>query len=448
MVDLSANQQDLRESDLTGFCHERVSMPDRYAKTPPRVGRIRRCVLRAFVIILIGSGPAVAEEPDLTSRIARSMVTGANFNRPLPFPGQGRFCWPGNLVQFDDEELVLVHSAGYYHVSFAEPRRIEASTRERWLKSGWPLDFQAPNGGRSMLVRSNDGGAKWSRPETILDLPWDDSPCGLLLCHDGTLLCFINVQASWYGFPAAPPPFDRDLDGLNTSQCVIRSTDRGRTWSEPVWIRSPGNFYQRSHAQPIQLASGRILWPTYCRSQQEDRLFGAIQASDDSGRTWRVLSTVRREGNPADAAAIDAGNIDEPALAELRDGRLLLISRPDGGRFLSDDGGRKWTYQGQLVSTGKLKAPRIFVLEDGTVICVCTYRNLQVFIGRSNGSSWSGPHDLDTESYGYPGGILLSDQSMLISYCSSGKAPNDLYVIRFRVNKDRTGIVRVPVNER
>ena len=413
----------------------------------------RSALLRVTAILaFIGAGapPAGADDApsggsELTIEQARLTVTGYDFNRPDPFPGRGEFSWPGNIVSLPDGELLLVHSSGYYHVSFAEPRQIEPELRVRWLEEGWPLDFSAPTGGRSMLVRSRDGGRSWGQPSTLIDLPLDDAPYGLLRCGDGALLCFINVQASWYGYPAAPPGFRQDIEGLNTQQCVVRSTDNGGAWSDPIWLESPGDFYERSHAQPLLLDGGRILWPTYFQMQDSPRLYGAIHASDDNGVSWRLLSTVTRTGDTRDVAAANSGNIDEPALTQLSDGRLLLVTRPDGGRFVSADAGENWSYQGALVSTGKLKAPRLFTLDDGTVVCVCTYRNLQVFLGRSSGRDWTGPIDLDPHAYGYPGGILLDDGSIMVSYCSSGRAPNRVHVVRFRVDEDRTGIKLLPI---
>ncbi len=397
-----------------------------------------RILLFVILALTCSLTQVVRAEKPLTIKEARVPITGFDVNRPDPFPGLGKFGWPGNVQRLPDGELLMVHSAGYYHVSFAEPRLIEANTRKRWLSRGWPLDFPAPTGGRSMMTRSSDGGRTWSKPQTIVDLPLDDGPYGLLRCNDGTLLCFINVQASWYGFEEAPEEFRDDIGGLNTRQCVVRSTDDGATWSEPIWLNSPGRFYERSHAQPIQLAGGGILWPTYFDDGQGGKLKGAIHRSDDQGQTWRHVGTIARSDE----------NIDEPALAPLPDGRLFLVSRPDGVYYYSEDEGVTWEKEDKLVTEGRFKAPRLFVLDDGTIVCVCTYQNLQVFLGLDGGRTWKGPFDLDPECYGYPGGLQLADRSILVTYCSSGGAPNRLYGVRFAVNENRDGIALLPLGEK
>ena len=402
---------------------------------------------RLISLLLVGAAticgrPAGGQESSakLDAKSARVIVTGHDFNLCDPFPGRGEFGWPGNVQRLDNGDLLMVHSWGYWHASFASPRLFEPDTRQRYQNRGWPVDFEAPTGGRAMLTRSRDNGRTWSKPRTVYDYYLDDGAYGLIKCHDGTLCCFVNVQASWYGFDAAPERFKKDIGGLNSSQYAIRSTDEGQTWSEPIFLESPGKFYQRSHAQPLLLPNGSILWSTYCadaRSEEESKLFGAIHRSDDSGRSWRLVGTVRREEN----------HVDEPAIALLKDGRLILVTRPDGGLFFSSDQGRTWTESGRIVREGYFKAPWMCVLADGTVVCVATMGRLNAFVSRDSGKSWTDPIPLDLSSYGYPGGLLMKDESLLISYTEQGAAPSRLFVLRCRVNDDRTGIDLLPIGK-
>ena len=372
--------------------------------------------------------------------VARVVVTGHDYNLCDPFPGRGQFGWPGNIQRLDNGDLMMVHSWGYWHASFASPRLFEPATRKRYVARNWPVDFEAPTGGRAMMTRSSDNGRTWRKPETIHDYYLDDGAYGLIRCLDGTLCCFVNVQASWYGFDKPPERYKKDIQGLNSSQYVVRSTDGGQTWGKPIFLESPGSFYQRSHAQPLLLPNGSILWATYCadaRSEKTHKLFGAIHRSDDSGRTWRLVSTIRREGQ----------HVDEPAIALLRDGRLILATRPDSALFFSSDEGVTWTESGRITNSGMFKAPWMCTLSDGTVVCVATKGNLRVFLSKNAGKTWTGAIPLDTSSYGYPGGLLQQDESILVSYTERGAAPSRLYVIRFKVNDQRDGIHILPVGD-
>jgi hypothetical protein len=97
-----------------------------------------------------------------------------------------------------------------------------------------------------MVCRSSDHGQTWPEPVTVIDYRLADRPDALFACRDGTVLCFVNVQASWYGFPAAPSAFKKDIHGLKTQQLVVRSKHNGKTWSEPIWIEPPhGAIYER-----------------------------------------------------------------------------------------------------------------------------------------------------------------------------------------------------------
>ena len=150
-----------------------------------------------------------------------------------------------------------------------------------------------------------------------------------------------------------------------------------------------------------------------------------------------MASTVRRENKC----------VDEPAIAGLSNGQLLLVCRPDGGVFHSSDEGITWNETGRIPARGRFKAPRLFVLGDGTVVCVATVGSLCAFISADHGRTWTDLIRLDGSSYGYPGGVRLADDSMLVSYVERGNAPSRIYVLRFRVNEARDGIDLLAPND-
>ena len=388
---------------------------------------------------------ALTGKKTLTGKDVRVRVTGYDHNRPKPFVGMGEFIgWAEGIQRLPNGDILLIHSAGYGHVSFASPRDIRGKTG----------GFLAPTGGRSMACRSTDNGRTWSKPFTVIDHRLDDRPDALFVCRDGTVLCFVNVNASWAGYPKAPRRFENDIDGLNDKQMVLRSGDNGATWSDPIWIDGPGTFYERAHGRPIQLADGGILWATYCEDVGEAEsggkkpLYGVIHRSDDSGRTWKTVSVVRRRGK----------DIDEPAIAQLKDGRLIMATRPDGGVLYSKDRGVTWVESGRTVKRHgpTFRAPQLLVLKDGTVVALATWHvhkvgkgvpHLCAWISRDNGETWSrAGFALDISAYGYPGAFVMKDQSIMVSYCESSKAPNRVYVMRIRVNRTRNGIEFLPID--
>ncbi|MDG1897397.1 MAG: sialidase family protein [Fuerstiella sp.] len=123
------------------------------------------------------------------------------------------------------------------------------------------------------------------------------------------------------------------------------------------------DFYQRAHGEPIELSNGSTLFATYWSPRGFQKLRGAIHRSDDSGKTWGLVSIV----------GADDRVIDEPEISLLPSGRLSLITRPDGAIFYSEDEGKTWRYSHTPFPKGaRVKTPRFKMLSDGTLVCVMT----------------------------------------------------------------------------
>jgi len=419
---------------------------------------------------LLAAGSLHAAEPGRVSGLpldeARIRVTGFDHNRPDPFPGLGDFIgWVGGIDRLANGELLFVHSAGYWHVSFATPVVLNDNLIEPYKKMGFDLNHKAPTGGRIMACRSADNGKTWSRPFTVYDGPLDSRPSASSVTEEGTVIVIANVQASWYGFPEAPEGHQK----LNTRQLVLRSTDHGRMWSKPMPLESSGTYYTRWRSRILQLPDGGLLGMSYDNNKGGSLLDGTIHRSDDDGKSWRVISVIRRR-KPSDDR-VDASDhvvsgdadallklgdkaddgrwldTDEGDLGRLSSGRLVLVVRPDGGTLVSDDHGVKWRQIGR-VGPKYVYAPHLVVLADDTLVLTAGGSGGQcVFLSTDGGRAWSAPIRIDPSVYGYGKLTLLEDESILLAYVQRHSAPQRCLMVRFRVNASRNGVELLPIGE-
>ena len=129
---------------------------------------------------------------------------------------------------------------------------------------------------------------------------------------------------------------------------MLRSSDKGATWSKPVDITGDilnqnrdGFFLGIAPGNAVTTKSGRLVFPLYT-------LKGSVCIySDDNGNTWR-----RNKAVPF------TPNIDEWTLAEGPDGNLYSFSRAKGYKTtpaaISYDNGISWA----KTKNAKFKAPK------------------------------------------------------------------------------------------
>ena len=83
----------------------------------------------------------------LTIEQARLCVTGWDHNRPANFPGLGDFIgWARGIERAPNGDLLLVHSAGYWHVSFARPRYSTKGREKSGKQKVGPSTMMRPPG--------------------------------------------------------------------------------------------------------------------------------------------------------------------------------------------------------------------------------------------------------------------------------------------------------------
>ena len=375
-------------------------------------------------------------DPAEDYRECRRMLVGPGFNEPEAYPGYGGFVGWQSPIVLQDGTMLVGFSSGYWHASpptayfYANP-----AARDEWAKIGLPTDIEAPRGGRAHIMRSHDGGRTWSAPEVLIDTPWDDRAPNFCQLRDGAILC------SFFTYPG---PMAADLardPALTALTGIIRSFDGGGTWEQEPG-RLPVPFvYDATDGPIIELQDGSALICVYGRTVGAPHDMVAFCRSTDRGETWELLSTLATDHE-----------MSETAVAQLPDGRLVMIARPEGDIAWSSDGGRTWT---KPVPFGiRLYEPRLLVLRDGTLLCLHgSYGagGLRAMFSTDGGETWIVPNEkfafpVDPSVYGYGQAVELADGSVWAVYIHTGGHRTEdarterLWSIRFRVRPDHSGI--------
>jgi sialidase-1 len=221
--------------------------------------------------------------------------------------------------------------------------------------------------GQTLLARSADFGKTWSIPEVVL--PWSDTTgnwdCGFCELAGGSWLVNLTITGffkrgvkpegvSWSAHPTSEQWGDwtwayKTQAWLGTA--VVRSNDRGRTWSQPIPVNVRPLKHGGCRLGCWQLPSGSILMGLYGRIHgyeeegEGESTRSALMRSDDGGQNWEYFSTLAYDP----ASIID---YEEPSLLRLRDGRLVSFLRthvnPSGDAknmvfVVSKDDGFSWT---------------------------------------------------------------------------------------------------------
>jgi len=172
----------------------------------------------------------------------------------------------------------------------------------------------------------------------------------------------------------------------------------------------------------------------------------ALFRSVNRGENWELLSTVNAPHQ-----------LQEVTVAELPDGQWVMMARPEGDICWSHDRGRTWTAP---VTFGfRMFAPSLYVLRDGTLVCLHGsyapgHGGLRVIFSSDDGHTWVAPaadHGfLVDNSYGYGKAMQLPDGSLYIVYLATGghrgedAKSNSIRCIRLRVRPDHSGIDLLP----
>jgi photosystem II stability/assembly factor-like uncharacterized protein len=374
----------------------------------------------------------------------RATLVGPGINQPDPFPGYGGFVGWNSPVRLKNGDWLIGFSAGYWHASPPTPLRYSPKTVERYRQIGLPTHVVAPTGERAMIIRSIDAGKTWSRPATLIDTPVDDRHPAFVELRDGTLLCSLFTYTG-----TEEGEFVRHPEEANHT-AIVRSFDHGQTWEKAIIKPNSPLLDDESDGPMVLRKDGSVLLTIDGGPKGGGKSRVALLNSHDRGATWQTLSTVKADHD-----------LYEASTAELPDGRLVMIARPEGDISWSTDGGRTWTAP---VTFGmRLFAPSLYVLHDATLVCLHgSYARgnsgLRLIFSSDGGRTWIAPakdHGFLVDGcYGYGKAMELSDGSLFVTYQDAGGHSTrdamgmSLRCLRVRIRPDHSGIDLLPAPNR
>ena len=221
-------------------------------------------------------------------------------------------------------------------------RWINPQCRPLDLPPGVHVPLADMGGGRLMTVQdgaamaSEDDGKSWSQVGRLYDGPPPGVPSGglLLRTRQGVLVLVYTDMSTfrWGWVDETREP----IANVRGDVWTIRSLDGGRTWTDRQKIL---DGYCGALIDIIETSAGDVVIPIPILLYGPGRHETASYVSADQGKTWMRSNIIDLGGHGHHDGA------DEGTMAELGDGRVLLLLRTNWGRFweaLSEDGGRSW----------------------------------------------------------------------------------------------------------
>lgn len=248
------------------------------------------------------------------------------------------------------------------------------------LRDGRLMAVCERHGGGVLVTYSSDEGSTWTSPQLIQSNPSKVPLCvpDLIQLADGSILVGYNPR------PSSPYTEDRKY-GMR----VLRSTDNGQSWSDPIFVYDASHNAADGCWEPsfLQLPSGEIhLYfanegPFTTSNEQEISLC----RSYDGGLTWTDKERVcfrkdHRDGMPV---AIITDNNEIVVIVE--DNGWQHDFRATTVRCSVEDNWKDW------VGTGTSKRNMIFSSDNANYISAAPY--LRKLKTGETVASWQGNHD-------------------------------------------------------
>ena len=260
------------------------------------------------------------------------------------------------------------------------------------------------------MVRSSDEGRTWTPPAVLYDGEEDDRDPHVAQLSDGTVICSFFT----YGRKEGKTDF---------GTCVVRSHDGGKTWDAKADLLAP---HWAESAPAREMPDGTLLLGVY--SEGNGQAWGGVLRSTDGGKTWSDPIPIGK----GSGVYLDA----ETDVVRLKDGTLwaaLRSSKVNMHYAASADGGLTWSPVADIGFKGH--CPHLTRLRTGEILMTQRIPATALYVSRDEAKTWKGPYVIDTVGGAYPATIELRDGSVLAVYYEEGEG-SAIRALRFRIRDD------------
>lgn len=296
-----------------------------------------------------------------------------------------------DLRRLTNSDFICVFYGGYTHISLP--------------------NTNFPNGGRICYVRSKDEGVTWSMPRILFDGPFDDRDPHIAQMRDGTVVCsFFTYRPQGRG-------------KVLCDTCLVTSVDGGETWESEPRVVAAG---WPSSAPVRELPDGTRILGVY--HDDGATAYGGVIRSTDNGKTWCEPIPIGK----GSGVRLDA----ETDFVLLKDGSLYAALRGDRVNMhfsISHDEGRNWSQVKNIGFPGH--CPHFTRLRSGEILLSHRLPLTALHISRDEAQTWQGPYQIDDTRGAYPSTVELKDGTVLVVYYEEG-ANSAIRERRFKLKSD------------
>lgn len=191
--------------------------------------------------------------------------------------------------------------------------------------------------------------------------------------------------------------------------CLVHSTDGGETWDAEATVVAAG---WPCSAPVRELADGTRLLGVY--REDTSTAYGGVIRSKDGGRTWSAPIPIGKDSG----VRLDA----ETDILIRQDGTLYAALRGDNKINMhfatSADAGLTWSNVKDIGFPAH--CPHFTRLHTGEILLTHRFPSTALHVSRDDGLTWQGPYQIDSTKGAYPSTVELKDGSILVVYYEEG----------------------------